>query len=559
MGRFSSHLVSERSKDVGSHEVLREIVRLDFWRILSRLRSRHAKRSRKTAGKPPLVAQLSAAVNNTLLRKHHKLSENKVSALRERVHVINNLFSALEALLSVEDELCEAQELLMCIVEHLNEVAKGKMLTSMLDAIEEPNIEVRNHLLSSVGKLGRYYSASQDLIHAVRREQYSIFNRICVESFQLPSMPKSHVVEHASTLQSSINDLVKRETSCRSRGAAFSAQKYLGKFYSSKEREFQKRTSSSSVPWKVHAEIQLLFFHELHKVDLPPRAICASKSPCYLCHLFFGVHGKYYVPETHGRLYPGWILPTWLCDISKDRQREIGQMIDDIHAKIFKQIRYILPQQRNTCKPPKQSVLCIQATWSASTLRSQSHTEASEKSIGPSQASQDMGVCKGNFDRLEVSAKHQGSTSSSSSRRELLQPSSDAIHLAHQQTTAQPGSLMTASYILRPGDTMDIFHDTERMSIHIKTEYLSLTISRGPISGNASSESCWLRCRLIDMSDIDRSASQIQSVDLLGMKSDSQIELEDGSLHSANKLLLVAYDQALSVKYSCSRLPVTTS
>jgi hypothetical protein len=61
--------------------------------------------------------------------------------------------------------------------------------------------------------------------------------------------------------------------------------------------------SLSKSHWKVHAEIQLLFFYEAHPSRRRPRFICSSKSACYLCNLFFSLHGGFYVPRTHGRLY----------------------------------------------------------------------------------------------------------------------------------------------------------------------------------------------------------------------------------------------------------------
>ena len=39
--------------------LLRQVVALDLYRILSQLRSRHAKRTRKATGKPPLILLLN--------------------------------------------------------------------------------------------------------------------------------------------------------------------------------------------------------------------------------------------------------------------------------------------------------------------------------------------------------------------------------------------------------------------------------------------------------------------------------------------------------------------
>lgn len=61
---------------------------------------------------------------------------------------------------------------------------------------------------------------------------------------------------------------------------------------------------------KVHAEIQLLMHYE-EKNDIlhHPRVIKSSKDACFLCDLFIKIHGKFYVPKTHGRVYGRWSLP----------------------------------------------------------------------------------------------------------------------------------------------------------------------------------------------------------------------------------------------------------
>jgi hypothetical protein len=62
--------------------------------------------------------------------------------------------------------------------------------------------------------------------------------------------------------------------------------------------------------YKVHAEIQLLLDYE-HKQEVvyPPRILKSSKDACFLCDLFIKTHGKYHIPQTHGKVYGLWMLP----------------------------------------------------------------------------------------------------------------------------------------------------------------------------------------------------------------------------------------------------------
>ena len=60
---------------------------------------------------------------------------------------------------------------------------------------------------------------------------------------------------------------------------------------------------------KIHEEIQTLYYYEMHRVEIRPRVSCSSKSACFLCDLFIKLHRKFYIAQTHGRLYEQWRLP----------------------------------------------------------------------------------------------------------------------------------------------------------------------------------------------------------------------------------------------------------
>lgn len=59
----------------------------------------------------------------------------------------------------------------------------------------------------------------------------------------------------------------------------------------------------------VHAEVQLLLYHELSDLYTRPSIIPASKKPCLLCHSFMSAHGIYQVPDTHGEIFQKWYVP----------------------------------------------------------------------------------------------------------------------------------------------------------------------------------------------------------------------------------------------------------
>ena len=141
--------------------------------------------------------------------------------------------------------------------------------------------------------------------------------------------------------------------------------------------------SLSKSHWKVDAEIQLLFFYEVNPNRRRPRFICSSKSACYLCNLFFSLHGDFYVPRTHGRLYARWILPDWV-NIPADRYGELGRISlllkEIIDGKVLRASRSKRKKQYHF---PNESVLLPLAPWSSSGISSDLSAQASISTIRP--------------------------------------------------------------------------------------------------------------------------------------------------------------------------------
>ncbi|KAK0618034.1 hypothetical protein B0T17DRAFT_321145 [Bombardia bombarda] len=86
-------------------------------------------------------------------------------------------------------------------------------------------------------------------------------------------------------------------------------RKKMGEDLATKDNRFVSKVSQVLKESKIHAEVQIAAYYELHPTDKKPRVICSNKDACYLCHLFMHVHGKFHVPKTHGKLYHGWRLP----------------------------------------------------------------------------------------------------------------------------------------------------------------------------------------------------------------------------------------------------------
>ncbi len=71
----------------------------------------------------------------------------------------------------------------------------------------------------------------------------------------------------------------------------------------SAEAKFRRHLAASPNIYKIHTEIQILFYYDMHPNIRRPTVVCSSKSACFLCDLFIKIHAKFYVAGTHGVLY----------------------------------------------------------------------------------------------------------------------------------------------------------------------------------------------------------------------------------------------------------------
>ncbi|KAK0748267.1 hypothetical protein B0T21DRAFT_419999 [Apiosordaria backusii] len=115
---------------------------------------------------------------------------------------------------------------------------------------------------------------------------------------------------------------------------------------------------------KVHAEVQIVTHYELHPVPRKPRVICSNKDACYLCNLFIQVHGMFYVPKSHGRLYTGWRVPpipslnNVHTQFDKALQNQIRNVVQEL--KDFPDRERVLDLNQN------ESTICLFSTLMSS-------------------------------------------------------------------------------------------------------------------------------------------------------------------------------------------------
>jgi OTT_1508-like deaminase len=331
--------------------LLRQAIIGDFPRIFARLRL--GRRYRVEASQIMILYQALHDMSMTGIEK------TKLEALQDKATTLLDLFRELKnsPLAQENPEAYNITEDIIRLVHDLNQSAE---VATALNTTLRLSFKERTSLQDTLVKLGQYYKASSDLVLAARRRKTRIFRRIRVKSFQI-SVPNS--VRFPSEPKSAlplIQDLaISPETS-----------RLLGRFHGSESAASAavlRRLDSSRSGIKIHAEIKLLFYYELHPDSVRPRVLCANKSACYLCDLFIRIHGEFQTPRTFGKFNERWILPDWLDSIPPSRAQALGNMVEQFSTILDSEIGLALRSIKRL-PDPLESAVGLPAQWSSLTI-----------------------------------------------------------------------------------------------------------------------------------------------------------------------------------------------
>jgi hypothetical protein len=245
-----------------------------FARILSRLRSKHAAKTHKTKKKPKMPLLLAGAVSPSRLDFSAGASSNATGAIKmyNQCDELKNAFEKLENSTDTDTlhrYLKELLSLAYCFdIQTLVRVLKQSHLV-------DPTLE--GYLPRAIEKLGHYRAIAKSLAKAVRTKKHSLFDRITVRSIEPPNLLLDNGL---------LTDALRNFEAVWSRSASKISQDQSKLFFEKTRAKYHSRILSRLTTWKVHTEIQILFFYEQRPRQPLPRAICASKSACYLCNLF---------------------------------------------------------------------------------------------------------------------------------------------------------------------------------------------------------------------------------------------------------------------------------
>ncbi|KAF2850021.1 hypothetical protein T440DRAFT_112881 [Plenodomus tracheiphilus IPT5] len=260
------------------------------------------------------------------------------------------------------------------LVEGIHRLSQIGNLKSLLDIL--PNRDMcpssRQNLVNIVAKVSRYREAAGYLYRTAKRYQIvrcmkTVIVNLPDEAFQRTSAANRDPVL-TRTIQRITGGHRQPEISHLCHLLKVTEQQLY--------KQFAQQTRMTLEKAKMHAEVQLIYYCDENKSGNMPRVICSCKDACFLCNAFISTHGKMYTPRHHGRLYPGWRLPT---------NPQSANLEKRFAAVLEKQVRdslgTLLTRRSKTKYPDPNESTLLTLALSTSTLRTVAISEAPPQTL----------------------------------------------------------------------------------------------------------------------------------------------------------------------------------
>ncbi|KAJ4322783.1 hypothetical protein N0V84_004676 [Fusarium piperis] len=301
------------SREKLESSVFEAIVSMCRWRILSRIRMI------KRAGKPSME-KLLQEVNVAMYQLPGGIGQTRFLDLSERL--VSKLAKYRDTFipLSSDDWALTPDNDLESIVETCHWVSEipdieGILLNDVGHVKPRVDPSKCEAVLNTIRKVASYQEAAHTLVKLARQYEF-----ICQTTTTIATLEPSAFIHDDSAERPSLRAMLHKLKAHHGTGwhtdqVARRLSNYLGSEYDHHEGHIDQLMDDP----KVHAELQLIWYLDQHQDSTPPpRVIASSKDACYLCNAFITFHGKYTIPKTHGRIYPGWRMPSsGLQDVKK--------------------------------------------------------------------------------------------------------------------------------------------------------------------------------------------------------------------------------------------------
>jgi hypothetical protein len=281
--------------------VLDAIVDMCKQRIFSRIQSQRPGATYRKKGRAFLGSVIEQSLDAVRKHRNRKRFGSKVEAFMKSAVRLRDCLTRLET--------CQEKDVVARIKEVLSAAHRFNKTTDFdtifqefsprdLNPSTQKGVEIR------LGKLANYQECAMYLLRTAKHS--SLFKKAEVKLVSLDGglftrdltvSPNCHISGCLSRCDSGPS-------------TAFGAKRIISRLMNlnTTNDTFLSTVQKILRESRVHAEVQIVCYYELHPAATSPRVICSSKDACYLCNLFIKLHGTFHIPKTHGNLYPGWRL-----------------------------------------------------------------------------------------------------------------------------------------------------------------------------------------------------------------------------------------------------------
>lgn len=336
----------------GYSAILQQVVTINQNRILCRLRSKHAilrcqyktQKMRRPSWLPRLCNSIGDVEGNT--EGIHQLIPHR--------NRLMSLFNVLESLSSHEARTATGKDLLVEIIHACSCLSYEAALRNAIPGSVDSCV-------LAMKKVSRYLQLSKRLARYAMRLSPLGSVQISVVKYDAA---QSSILEVGSSIDGTLGriDKVLLENRIDARAKQISNMDFKGHI-----------AQTNVLRYPVHAEMQLLFHYEERAIRRPPRVICSNKQACFLCNLFFCVHRKFIIPNTHGRLYEKWAFPAVLSDPGHRVSVQLSETLQQFSEEIENRIKEEINRRGQTLPMPCESALLLTGTASNQSVSSRSN------------------------------------------------------------------------------------------------------------------------------------------------------------------------------------------
>lgn len=342
---------TKQSRATIKEAVFEDIVALCRGRILARLRV-----NRTGNGGRYIAQQLDAFLQSSWQERAHKLKIS-ASSLKEYEGQAKTL---LDHLYSFKNSSRMRQGDLVDLVRHISEFVAQVPIRDLCQGLADHDMAAsdRERLVGCLSKVSRYRESASILVR--RTKKIEILRNVAIQTVSLENAAFERVLPSEYRPHLGLGGVLDRVSQ---KGSSLRVHQ-LPSWTQKGQDDFSMCVQTILETSKIHAEIQILAHYEDHASgNTLPRIIAASKDACYFCDTVIRLHGKFTVPETHGKLYPGWRLPA---------TPQFASLQEKLIGFIEQQIRASVATLSNAARRPKESFAtestCFPLNLTASTL-----------------------------------------------------------------------------------------------------------------------------------------------------------------------------------------------